>query len=195
MSKVDTSTAWSYSEAMAANKAKQASENQKNGLPKGVKSPEDKTSLTMQNFYELLATQMKYQDADNPMNISDMVSQMAQTRMIAVNEQMIQSINQMSHINVTSYATGMMGKEIRVALKDKNGVYTGENLVGTVEGVSLYDLVPKVFINGTAYELSQIMSVGTVPEPPKKEDEEKTDNDNQDNTNKENTVKDSKIQH
>lgn len=170
MAKVDAST-WSYSESLAANKAKKANETKKNnGLPEGVKSPEDKTSLTMQNFYELLATQMKYQDADNPMNISDMVSQMAQTRMIEVNEQMIQSINQMSHINVTGYATGMMGKEVRVALKDKNGMYTGENLVGTVEGVSLYDLVPKVFINGEAYELSQIMSVGTVPEPPKEED-------------------------
>lgn len=180
MSKVDTAN-WFYSQASAASKANQTSETKKsNGLPEGVKSPEDKTSLSMQNFYELLAAQMKYQDADNPMNISDMVSQMAQTRMIAVNEQMIQSINQMSHINVTSYATGMMGKEVRVALKDKNGIYTGENLVGTVEGVSLYDVVPQVFINGKAYELSQIMSVGTVPEPPKEEDKgENTEEKNQ----------------
>lgn len=169
MSKIDT-TSWLYSEANAALQAQKAKETKNNDLPENVKSPEDKTSLSMQNFYELLATQMKYQDADNPMNISDMVSQMAQTRMIAVNEQMIQSINQMSHINITAYATGMMGKEIRVALKDKNGVYTGESFVGTVEGVSLYDTVPKVFINGTAYELSQIMSVGDVPEPPKNEE-------------------------
>ena len=35
--------------------------------------------LTMTDFYQLLAAQLKYQDADNPMDTSQMMVQMVQT--------------------------------------------------------------------------------------------------------------------
>lgn len=139
-------------------------------------SPEDNTSLSMQDFYELLAAQMKYQDANNPMSTSDMVAQMAQTETIVATQQLISSINQMSQINLITYSSSMLGKEVRVALKDENGMYTEEDKVGTVEGVALYNGVPQLYIDGEPYELAQLMGIGEVPAPPKDDETDGTEN-------------------
>lgn len=144
-------------------------------------SPEDKTSLDMNDFYELLAAQMKYQDADNPLSTSEMVSQMAQTQMIVATQTLIESINQMSQINLISYSSSMLGKEVKVALKGEDGTYAGDK-VGVVEGVALYNGTPQVYIDGEPYELSQLMGLGEVPSPPdenkKPSDGTNTDTDN-----------------
>lgn len=128
-------------------------------------SPEDKTSLDMNDFYELLAAQMKYQDADNPLSTSEMVSQMAQTQMIVATQTLIESINQMSQINLISYSSSMLGKEVKVALKGEDGTYAGDK-VGVVEGVALYNGIPQIYIDGEPYELAQLMGLGEVPSPP-----------------------------
>ena len=38
--------------------------------------------LSIEDFYKLLAAQLRYQDADNPMDTSEMMAQMVQTQMI-----------------------------------------------------------------------------------------------------------------
>ncbi len=139
-------------------------------------SPEDNTSLSMQDFYELLAAQMKYQDPSNPTSTADMMAQMAQTETIVATQQLISSINQMSQINLTTYSASMLGKEVKVALKDEDGVYTGEDKVGTVEGVALYNGVPQLYIDGEPYELAQLMGIGEVPSPPKDDETDGTEN-------------------
>ena len=65
-----------------------------------------------------------------------------------------------------------MGKEVTVALVDKDGKLTGEKITGKVDGVSLYEGSPMVYVDGKKYDLSQVMTVGEVP---KQEEEDKSD--------------------
>lgn len=116
---------------------------------------EDKTSLDMSDFYELMAAQMKYQDMDNPADTSQMLTMMVQS-------QMIQAITNMSATNTTSYAASLVGKEVTVAETDAQGAYKGDKS-GIVTGVILGD-DPLVLVDGKSYKLSQVMAVGEVPE-------------------------------
>lgn len=118
--------------------------------------------ITMSDFYQLLATQLQYQDADNPMDTSEMVNQMVQTQMSSAIQQMSAAVTDLTTVNLVNYASSMMGKEVTVALVDDKGNYTGEELTGVVSGVSL-GTVPTVVIDGKEYVLAQIMSVGDVP--------------------------------
>ncbi len=119
--------------------------------------------LTIEDFYSLLAAQLKYQDADNPMDTSEMMAQMVQTQMITALTSMEDAIMQMSQINTISYSTSMVGKTVTVAEVDVFGYATGEETTGTVTGVLMGDQ-PYIFIDGKAYAVSQIMTVGEIPE-------------------------------
>ena len=75
---------------------------------------------------------------------------------------------------MASYSTGLLGKEVTVAIPDPNGEKDedGKTKVtykkGTVTGVDLTGAT-SVYVDGKKYELSQVMSVGEVPEAPEKE--------------------------
>ena len=122
---------------------------------KSVPTTTDNASMSISDFYNLLAAQMKYQDADNPMDTSEMMASMVQT-------QMIEAITQMTSMNMTTYASSMMGKNVTVAVMDKDGMYAGEK-TGTVTGVVLGDN-PILFIGEDAYYLSQVVAMGDIPE-------------------------------
>lgn len=111
--------------------------------------------LTMTDFYTLLAAQLKYQDADNPMDTAEMMAQMVQT-------QMIQAITQMTTNNMTTYMASMVGKTVTVNELDENGRQTGETVKGEVTGVVLGNDA-KFFIDGKSYSASQLVSVGEIP--------------------------------
>ena len=72
------------------------------------------TSLSMTDFYELLATQLQYQDADNPMDTSEMMNQLVQTQMSQMIDQMTTAVTDLTTVNLMSYASSMMGKEVTV---------------------------------------------------------------------------------
>lgn len=112
--------------------------------------------LTMTDFYQLLAAQLKYQDADNPMDTSQMMAQMVQT-------QMIQAITQMTNNNTTTYVASMVGKNVTVKEVDELGRPTGDVTKGDVTGVVL-GTDPKIFINGKGYSTSQLIMIGDIPE-------------------------------
>lgn len=118
--------------------------------------------ITMEDFYQLLATQLQYQDADNPMDTSEMIGQMVQTQMSSSIQQMSSAITDLTTVNLLNYASSMMGKEVTIAQVDDKGNYTGEELKGVVTGVSL-GTIPTVVIDGKEYMLAQIMGVGNVP--------------------------------
>ncbi len=120
-------------------------------------------TLTMDDFYELLAAQLKYQDADNPMDSSEMMDQMVQMEMMDATNSMVAAIQELTFSNLTSYATSLMGQEVTIAEVDpETGEYIG-SIKGVVEGVSLGSY-PTVVVNGKQYSVTQVMGVGTVPE-------------------------------
>lgn len=128
--------------------------------------------LTMTDFYKLMAAEMQYQDPDNPMDTSQLMAQMVQTKMIT-------ALAQMTSISTTTYATSMLGNEVTVAEVDERGVGTGEYTKGKVTGVVLGDN-PIVYVDGKAYSLSQIMSVGDVETPGDKGEEDSGNGDSGD---------------
>lgn len=125
--------------------------------------------LTMTDFYKLMAAQMQYQDPDSPMDTSELMAQMVQSKMIT-------AMAQMTSISTTTYATSMLGNEVTVAEVNDKGAGTGEYTKGTVTGVVLGDN-PVIYVNGKQYSLSQIMSVGDVDTP----DDKDTDGGNEEN--------------
>ena len=125
-----------------------------------AESSASSTELTMTDFYQLLAAQFKYQDADNPMDTSQMMAQMVQTQMISALTHMTTAINDLSLVNTTTYAVSMVGKDVTVAELDEKGQYTGNQIAGTVSGVAL-GTKPLIYIDGKSYSLSQVMNIGT----------------------------------
>lgn len=123
--------------------------------------------LTMTDFYKLMAAQMQYQDPDSPMDTSELMAQMVQSKMIT-------AMAQMTSISTTTYATSMLGNEVTVAEVNDKGAGTGEYTKGKVTGVILGD-DPLIEVDGKRYKLSQIMSVGNVEIPDDKDSGEGKD--------------------
>ena len=130
--------------------------------------------LTTDDYWQLMAAQLQYQDMTNPMDNSEMMNQMVQMSSMSAMTQLSEAIanfstvtNNLSTVTLTSYSTGMLGKEVTVAITEKDEE-TGETIVkekvkGTVTGIDLTGAT-SVYVNGKRYELSQIMSVGDVPD-------------------------------
>lgn len=123
--------------------------------------------MSMDDFYKIMAAQLKYQDPSSPVNSSDMLNQMAQMSMI-------NSIENMNTMTMTTYATGMMGKDVTIAVKKTDsGKVKVEEVKGKVTGVNLSGKETTVWVNGKEYKVSQIMQVGNTG---KQEEENKVEN-------------------
>lgn len=133
-------------------------------------------TLTMDDYWKLMAAQLQYQDMTNPMDNSEMMSQMTQMSSMSAMEKLSEAIanfstvtNNLSTVTLTTYSTGLLGKEVTIAIPDPNGEKdeNGQTKVtykkGAVTGVDLTGAT-SVYVDGKKYELSQVMSVGDVPE-------------------------------
>ena len=121
----------------------------------------DNTTLDMDDFYTLMAAEMQYQDVLNPeSNTAEMMNQMVQMSMI-------NAMQDMMTMSMTTYAGSLMGKEVIIA-----DTTTGkmETVYGVVEGVNLYNGTPTIIVNGKEYSMSQIMGLGKAPETTKPEE-------------------------
>ena len=80
-------------------------------------------------------------------------------------------INNLSSVTLTTYSTGLLGREVTVVTKtDEEGKVT-ETKKGIVTGVDLTGAT-SVYVDGKKYELSSIMAIGDVP---KVDTDDKTD--------------------
>ena len=126
------------------------------------------SEMSMDDFWQLMAAQLQYQDMTNPMSNSEMMNQMTQMATMNAMTQVSNAIanfgvvtNNLSQVTLTSYSTGMIGREVTVATVDESGEVNGEKK-GVVTGVDLTG-GQYVYIDGEKYSLSKIMSVGDVP--------------------------------
>ena len=145
--------------------------------------------MTMDDFWKLMAAQLQYQDPMNPMSNSDMMNQMTQMATMNAMTQVTDAVskfatvsNNLSQVTLTTYSTGLLGKEVTVAITNDDGDITGTKK-GVVTGVDLTGATA-VYIDGKKYELSQVMGIGDVPVKIKDEDKtegtDKTDPDKTD---------------
>ena len=148
--------------------------------------------LSIDDFWKLMAAQLQYQDPMNPMSNSDMMNQMTQMATMNAMTQVTDAVakfatvsNNLSQVTLTTYSTGLLGKEVTVAITNEEGEVTGTKK-GTVTGVDLTGATA-VYIDGKKYELSQVMGIGDVPVKIPEKDEDKTDTDKEDETDKTDT--------
>lgn len=130
-------------------------------------------SLTTDDYWKLMAAQLQYQDMSNPMDNSEMMNQMVQMSSMSAMTKLSEAVanfstvtNNLSTVTLTSYSTGLLGKEVTVAITEKDSEgkeIIKEKIKGTVTGVDLTGAT-SVYVDGKKYELSQVMAVGDVPE-------------------------------
>lgn len=129
----------------------------------------DNGQMSMDDFWKLMAAQLQYQDMSNPMSNSEMMNQMTQMATMNAMTSVSNAIanfsivtNNLAQVTLTTYSTGLLGKEVTVAEVDESGKVTGEKK-GVVTGVDLTG-GQYIYIGDEKYSLAQIMGVGDVPE-------------------------------
>ena len=116
--------------------------------------------LTTDGFFKLLAAQLQNQDMSNPMDNSEMMTQMTQIAMMQAMNNFSTAMEDFSQINTINYGTSMMGKSVLIGAIDKNGQMTKHN--GTVTRVDIYNGIPTLYLDDdtkTGYPVSGVMSV------------------------------------
>ncbi|MFI3173907.1 MAG: hypothetical protein R3Y53_01745 [Bacillota bacterium] len=123
-------------------------------------------TLTTEDFYQLMAVQIQNQTMDDTYDTNQFMDQMMQMAII-------DAIDVMTTTSITQYAASMVGKEVTVGVVDAAG--NVEEIVGEVTATGVLEGTQVIFIDGTAYTLSQIMAIGRLPEADTETDTEGED--------------------
>lgn len=108
-------------------------------------------TLTQNDFLQLLVAQMENQDPLQPQSDTEMASQMAQFTSLTQTTAMSSSLSEMQ-------ANSLIGTT--VTLQESNSNQTTSGVVqSVVQGAESSDGSPQVVVNGTAYDLSQVLGV------------------------------------
>ena len=108
-------------------------------------------TLTQNDFLQLLVAQMENQDPLQPQSDTEMASQMAQFTSLSQTSSMSSSLSEMQ-------ANSLIGSTVTV--QEPNSQKTTSGVVQSVlQGAESSDGTPQIVINGTAYNLSQVLSV------------------------------------
>ena len=130
----------------------------------------DKNTITMTGFFQLLATQLQNQDMTNPMDNSEIMAQMTQMAMVQAMTTMTDTMKNSSAINTQTYAAGLVGQEVTMAVTQKN-IYGQEEPVDVkyakVEWVNFTSGDPTIKLEGDdkEYNLVHLVGMGKVPNP------------------------------
>lgn len=136
------------------------------------------TTLSMDNFMQLLITQLQNQDVSSPMENSEMMAQMTQMATV-------QAMNTFTDLATTQYCATLMGQQAKVLTIENGGNAYKEGKIVAVDLVN-----QKVYLEGSdvAYGLGNVMSLGSIPESEKGdgegEDGESSGTDNNGSTDK-----------
>lgn len=117
---------------------------------KDLKVQKENETLNMQDFLQLLVAQMTNQDAMNPMDNTEFISQMAQFSSL-------QAMTTLTEIAKQAQATSLIGKNVVVADYNSKG-----NLIvqeGIVQKVTIHNNETKLYVNDMEYDYSNIMEI------------------------------------
>ena len=76
----------------------------------------DKNTISMTGFFQLLATQLQNQDMSNPMDNSEIMAQMTQMAMVQSMTAMNDAMKNSTAVNTQTYAAGLVGQEVTMAV-------------------------------------------------------------------------------
>lgn len=130
----------------------------------------DKNTLTMTGYFQLLAAQLQNQDMSNPMDNSELMAQMTQMAMVQSMTAMTDAMKNSTAVNTQTYAASLVGREVTMAVTKENS-YGQETPVDVkyakVEWVDFTSGDPTIKLEGDEkiYSLSHLVGMGRVPNP------------------------------
>ncbi len=110
--------------------------------------------LGKDDFLKLLITQLQYQDPMEPMQDKDFIAQLAQFSSLEQMTNMSKGFETFGNSATATQAFAMTGNWV-----DYTDVSTGKTITGRVESVSFENGVPKLIINGTKINVSDVLKV------------------------------------
>lgn len=111
-------------------------------------------TLNQQDFLQLLVTQMENQNPLDPQSDTQMAAEMAQFTSL-------QQTTVMSGALSMLQANSLVGSTVTLKI-DPQTVTTGV-VSGVLLGSASSDGTPQIVVNGTAYDLSQVLTVSPTP--------------------------------
>lgn len=130
----------------------------------------DKNTLTMTGYFQLLAAQLQNQDMTNPMDNSELMAQMTQMAMVQSMTAMTDAMKNSTAVNTQTYAASLVGQEVTMAVTKENS-YGQETPIDVkyakVEWVDFTSGDPTIKLEGDEkiYSLSHLVGMGRVPNP------------------------------
>ena len=130
----------------------------------------DKNTLSMTGYFQLLATQLQNQDMSNPMDNSELMAQMTQMAMVQSMSSMTEAMKTSTAVNTQTYAASLVGQEVTMAITEENS-YGQETPVDVkyakVEWVDFTSGNPTMKLEGDdkVYSLTHLVGMGRVPNP------------------------------
>ena len=110
-------------------------------------------TLSQNDFLNLLIAQMKAQDPLNPQSNTEMAAQMAQFTSLQQSGTMSNNIATMLQQQQVLQANSMLGGTVTLQVDAKN------TATGVVQAVQMNGGTPKIVVNNTAYDLSQVLTL------------------------------------
>lgn len=111
---------------------------------------EDDSDLSVNDFFNLMITQLTNQDFMNPVDDTEYMSQMAQFATM-------QEMMDLCQYSKQNYVMSMLGKEVTIG-KNMIGGSTG-SVTGVVEKIALEDDEYKIYIDGKPYDLNKVTQI------------------------------------
>ena len=108
------------------------------------------SNVSIDDFLQLMIAQLSNQDFMNPTDNSEFLTQMAQFSSM-------QQMQALAGYSKSNYLMSLLGKEVTLSKTSLGGNTVHQT--GVVEKVSMSDDALKIFVKGSAYDLSQIVSV------------------------------------
>lgn len=108
------------------------------------------SELDMNDFLNLMVSQITNQDSMNPMENTEFVSQMAQFSAL-------QAMTDLSEISMQGQATSLIGKNVVMASYNSRGELEIEE--GIVQKVTIHSGETKIYVNDIEYDYSNVMEV------------------------------------
>jgi flagellar basal-body rod modification protein FlgD len=111
--------------------------------------------MSQSDFLQLLVAQMSSQNPVDPMNYQDLLAQMVQFSTLQQNTSLQKELGAMGSSQDLMQANAMLGRQVSVQVDSSTATR------GVVSGVVVDSGVPKIVVNGTAYDLDTVFAIST----------------------------------
>ncbi len=124
-----------------------------NAQSDATQSVNDRVQLGKDDFLKLFITELRYQNALNPVDDREMLAQMAQFTSLEQVQNMSAVVDELARAQRATQATALIGRTITATTEE------GEELSGVVSAVTFADGEVLLVVDGKEIPLSQVTGV------------------------------------